>query len=201
MSKLPRPFEAWTTYDGHGGIDYPEPLGSGIRASGPGTVDFSGWYSDRGGYAKFISYDNGIRCGYYHLRDLVGLGVGQRVAEGTTFAYVGSSGYSTGPHLHHEVWINGELIPQPRYWDHIDQERYVGGGSTTGTTEGTEGYPDMFIANVKGSFYLIVPQGSQKPTGVILGKDSGARDSGIPILTFTGDMEIKDLKSAVTGIS
>jgi murein DD-endopeptidase MepM/ murein hydrolase activator NlpD len=139
MAKLPRPFSYWTTYPGHGGIDYPYPLRTPIKASAPGRVDFSGWYSDRGGYAKFVDYGGGIRCGYYHLVDLSGLGVGGRVEYGSTFAYVGTTGHSTGPHLHHEVWLNGRIIAPPSYWNYIDQNAYVGDGSGAG--DGNRPFP------------------------------------------------------------
>lgn len=129
---LPRPFKDWTTYAGHGGIDYGQPMGTPIKASGAGMIDFCDWYSDRGGYAKFISYDNGTRCGYYHLQSLSGLGVGQRVEYGQTFAFVGTTGHSTGPHLHHEVWQSGRIIPPPEYWQYIDDSAYVGDGSSAG---------------------------------------------------------------------
>lgn len=205
MSKLPRPFDAWTTYDGHGGIDYPQASGVAVKASGSGLVDFSGWYSDRGGYAKFITYDNGDRHGYYHLRDLAGLPVGARVREGDSFGFVGSSGASTGPHLHHEVWRGGLLVKAPAYWDHVDKSRYVGQPTTAGgggapfPTGTQEGEP-MFIAIVKGAWYLIVDQGSAKPRAVVLGSDSNAAKSGIPQITFNWENSITDLKSAVTGL-
>jgi murein DD-endopeptidase MepM/ murein hydrolase activator NlpD len=101
-------------------------------ASGPGVVDFSAWYSARGGFAKFIRYDAGFRCGYYHLPGLDGLSVGDRVDYGTVFAYVGTTGASTGPHLHHEVWVNGQIMRGDTYWNYIDMNRYVGDGSAAG---------------------------------------------------------------------
>lgn len=134
MSKLPRPFDRWTTYPGHGGIDYPQARGTLVRASGPGFIDWSGYYNARGGYAKFITYDNGQRHGYYHFDREAGGRVGDRVDYGTGFAYVGSLGQnSTGPHLHHEVW-NGHtsIIKPPAYWDYVDASRYVGDGTPSG---------------------------------------------------------------------
>ena len=134
MSKLSRPFNNWTTYEGHGGIDYGQPRGAGVPASGPGVIDWSGYYSARGGWAKFIRYDCGCRHGYYHFDREQGLGVGARVDYGTIFAYVGGTGlYSTGPHLHHEVW-NGtsSIIKPPAYWGYVDANSYVGDGSQAG---------------------------------------------------------------------
>lgn len=130
---LPRPFKDWNTYPGHGGIDYPYPRNTPVFASGPGVIDWSGYYSARGGYAKFITYDNGERQGYYHFDREQGLGRGSRVDYGTAFAYVGSLGQlSTGPHLHHEVWRNGTIIKPPAYWNYVDRNSYVGDGSSAG---------------------------------------------------------------------
>jgi len=131
---MPRPFYWWTTYEGHGGIDYPEARGTGVPASGPGVIDFSGYYSARGGWAKFIQYDNGQRHGYYHFDREQGMGVGARVEYGTIFAYVGGTGlYSTGPHLHHEVWDGrSSIIKPPAYWQYVDINSWVGDGSASG---------------------------------------------------------------------
>lgn len=205
MAKLPRPFDKWTTYEGHGGIDYGQPMGKPIPASGPGRVDFSGWYSDRGGWAKFVTYDNGVRCGYYHLRDMGGPGVGQRVAEGTTIGYVGSTGHSTGPHLHHEVWIGNTLIKPPTYWNYIDQARYVGDGKPSGggdepfPTPTDQEYPSMFLANCRNGkqFWLCL---AGEPA-VLLGANSGARESGIPVLNFPDDWAVTQLKAAFPNIT
>lgn len=134
MAKLARPFARWTTYEGHGGIDYPYPRNTPVRASGPGVVDWAGYYSARGGYAKFITYDNGLRYGYYHFDDNWGFQKGDRVDYGTAFARVGSLGMlSTGPHLHHEVWQNGTIIKPPAYWNYVDKNSYVGDGSGAGS--------------------------------------------------------------------
>ena len=134
MSLLPRPFDDWHTYGGHGGIDYGVPLRTPVPASGPGVIDFDGYYSARGGFAKFVQYDNGERWGYYHFDRKHGLTVGDRVSLGTMFAFTGQLGLlSTGPHLHHEVW-NGRssIIRPPAYWDHVDRNHYVGEGSAAG---------------------------------------------------------------------
>lgn len=134
MTVLPRPFDNYTSYEGHGGIDYPEPRNTPVRASGSGVIDWSGYYSQRGGYAKFITYDCGCRHGYYHFDREQGLKRGARVVYGQVFAYVGGLGlYSTGPHLHHEVW-NGHssIIRPPQYWNYVDRNRYVGDGSMAG---------------------------------------------------------------------
>lgn len=135
MTVLARPFYHWTTYEGHGGIDYPQARGTGVPASGPGVIDFSGYYSARGGWAKFIQYDCGCRHGYYHFDREQGLSVGDRVDYGTIFAFVGGTGlYSTGPHLHHEVWDGHSLIIKPpAYWQFVNINSWVGDGTFSGT--------------------------------------------------------------------
>jgi hypothetical protein len=60
---------------------------------------------------------------------------------------------------------------------------------------------EMFIANVKGSWFLVVPNGAGKPRAVVLGGDSGANTAGLPVLVFTWQPSIDALKLAVDGIS
>ena len=94
----------------HTGIDYAVPLGTPIKASNEGKVIYSGWY---GGYGKVVIIDHGFYRGaptttlYAHmLRQNVS--VGNYVKRGQIIGYVGSTGYSTGPHVHFEVRINGK---------------------------------------------------------------------------------------------
>jgi len=92
----------------HGGIDIPAPTGTPIRAAGGGTVTFQGW---RSGYGNTVMIDhgNGIVTLYAHnTRNNVV--VGQRVSRGDIIAFVGSTGRSTGPHVHYEVIIHGQVV-------------------------------------------------------------------------------------------
>ncbi|MCL2216891.1 MAG: peptidoglycan DD-metalloendopeptidase family protein [Defluviitaleaceae bacterium] len=89
----------------HDGVDIPARTGTPIRAAGGGTVTFAGW---RNGYGNtvIIDHGSGISTLYAHnTRNSVS--VGQEVARGDIIAYVGSTGRSTGPHLHYEVHVNG----------------------------------------------------------------------------------------------
>lgn len=94
----------------HSGLDIAGPYGSSVRASNSGRVIYSGWY---GGYGKVVILDHGRYNGvpittlYAHLSSFI-VGVGDYVAKGQTIAREGSTGYSTGPHLHFEVRINGQ---------------------------------------------------------------------------------------------
>ena len=89
----------------HNGIDFGAASGTAIRAAGAGTVVSSG---PRGGYGNVIILDHGnsLATLYAHQSALL-VGVGARVAKGQVIGRVGSTGYSTGPHLHFEVRRNG----------------------------------------------------------------------------------------------
>jgi murein DD-endopeptidase MepM/ murein hydrolase activator NlpD len=124
-----RPFDIWTTYAGHGGIDYPYAAWTPAPATGNGYISARG-YNDRGGNFAYVIYDDGQVEGYFHLASHDGPGEGARVSEGTTVGYVGSTGNSTGPHLHHEVENpQGNLREPDDYWNYVDRSDhgYVGG--------------------------------------------------------------------------
>ncbi len=97
----------------HGGLDFAASYGSKIRAADTGTVIFSGWY---GGYGKtvIINHGNGISTLYGHSSDLY-VREGQTVKRGQAIAAVGSTGLSTGPHLHFEVRKNGTPVNPANY--------------------------------------------------------------------------------------
>jgi murein DD-endopeptidase MepM/ murein hydrolase activator NlpD len=91
----------------HQGTDYAASYGTPVRATADGVVTEAG---RSGGYGNLIElrHANGIRTRYGHLsRYATGLHVGQRVAQEQTIGYVGSTGLSTGPHLHYEFLVNG----------------------------------------------------------------------------------------------
>ncbi len=92
----------------HRGVDYPAPEGTPITAALPGKVVFAG---ERGGYglAVEVEHANGLRTLYAHASS-VSVQVGQEVQQGETIAAVGSTGRSTGAHLHFEVRREGRAI-------------------------------------------------------------------------------------------
>lgn len=96
----------------HRGVDIPARTGTQIRAAGGGVVVYAGWRNGYG-YTVMINHGNGIVTLYAHnSRNLVT--VGQHVARGDVIAHVGSTGRTTGSHLHYEVQINGEAVdPRP----------------------------------------------------------------------------------------
>ena len=91
----------------HQGVDYAAPRGTPVRATGTGRVSFAG---RKGGYGKTIvlTHGNGYTTLYAHLsRYAKGTRKGKQVRQGQLIGYVGSTGISTGPHLHYEFRING----------------------------------------------------------------------------------------------
>jgi len=95
------------TIRAHQGVDYSAPTGTSIKASGDGRVSFVG---EKGGYGKVITLEHGggISTLYGHLSGFVrGVRTGQRVKQGQSIGYVGSTGAATGPHLHYEYRVNG----------------------------------------------------------------------------------------------
>ena len=97
----------------HTGIDIGADYGDAIRAADGGVVIHSDWM---GGYgnAVIIDHGNGISTLYAHNSQLL-VSEGQTVAKGQTVARCGSTGYSTGPHLHFEVWQNGSPVNPLNY--------------------------------------------------------------------------------------
>jgi len=99
---------------GHGGIDLAVSTGTPVRAALPGAVTVSSY--DRGGYGYYvmISHGNGLATLYGHCSQLLAR-VGQTVEAGDVIALSGSTGRSTGPHLHFEVRVNGERTDPRSY--------------------------------------------------------------------------------------
>jgi murein DD-endopeptidase MepM/ murein hydrolase activator NlpD len=92
----------------HKGIDIPGPVGSPIYATADGIIDRAQWVN---GYGKFIeiNHGNAVQTRYGHL-SAMNVAAGQRIHKGDIIGYMGSTGRSTGSHLHYEVRIAGEAI-------------------------------------------------------------------------------------------
>jgi murein DD-endopeptidase MepM/ murein hydrolase activator NlpD len=92
----------------HNGTDFGAPKGTTIRAASNGVVTYA---ASNGGHGKFvkIKHNKGYETSYSHLSKIL-VRKGARVKQGTTIGKVGSTGRSTGPHLHYQMWKNGRFV-------------------------------------------------------------------------------------------
>lgn len=92
----------------HAGVDVAAPNGTPIRATSDGVISGAGW---AGGYGLLvrIEHGNGIETRYAHM-SAVNVAVGQQIHRGDVIGFVGSTGDSTGPHVHYEVRMNGRAV-------------------------------------------------------------------------------------------
>ena len=98
----------------HTGVDWATSYGTPIFASGNGVVESAGW---EGGYGKYvkIKHNNGYETAYGHMSAFAkGLEVGKRVRQGQVIGFVGSTGQSTGAHVHYEILVNGRFVDPMR---------------------------------------------------------------------------------------
>ena len=94
----------------HRGTDFAAPTGTPIKAAGDGVIERSNWYGSFGRYVR-IKHDSKYKTAYAHLsRFAKGMRKGKRVRQGQVIGYVGTSGRSTGPHLHFEVHKKGKKV-------------------------------------------------------------------------------------------
>ncbi|MDB5549460.1 MAG: peptidase [Tardiphaga sp.] len=98
----------------HTGVDWSTPYGTPIFASGNGVVEKVGW---EGGYGKYIrlKHNNGYETAYGHMSAYAkGMEPGKRVRQGQVIGFVGSTGMSTGAHVHYEILVNGRFVDPMR---------------------------------------------------------------------------------------
>ena len=143
----------------HQGIDFAAGTGTPVVAPSDGVVvEARRW----GGYGNWlrIRHANGLESGYGHLsRYGAGIRAGQRVSQGQVVAYVGSTGASTGPHLHYEIWRNGQRINPSGI--RMDESTVLAGNDLAGfraekaridriIASGGERRPTVLQANIEG---------------------------------------------------
>ncbi len=98
----------------HTGVDWAGPSGTPIYASGNGTVEKAGWESGYGKYIR-IRHTNGYETAYGHMSAFArGIEEGQRVRQGQVIGFMGSTGLSTGSHLHYEILVNSRFVDPMR---------------------------------------------------------------------------------------
>lgn len=183
----------------HQGADLSHSRTPGIAAV-PALLDgvvVSVWRDD----PKSHGYGNRIETrtahgivSYSHLHRPSPLRIGDKVTQGVTVGFEGTTGFVSGPCCHIELAVNGvKRDPLPLIRDVLATTSVTPSPPPSTETE----YPDMFIANVRGgTFYLVINGKAAK-----LGKNSGARESGIPILNFPDDWAVTELQKLVSGIA
>ena len=98
----------------HKGVDFAAPRGTPVKAAGDGVIVRANRYGSFGNYVK-IRHANGYETAYAHLNGFArGIRSGKRVRQGDIIAYVGTTGRSTGPHLHYEVHLRGTAVNPQR---------------------------------------------------------------------------------------
>ena len=111
FGKRSAPTKGASTY--HKAVDWAVPTGTAVNASCGGTVAKAGWGSGYG-YVVYINHEDGRQTRYAHLSKIL-VKVGDTVKQGQRIALSGSTGVSSGPHLHFEILINGKQVDPLKY--------------------------------------------------------------------------------------
>ena len=94
----------------HRGIDFAVPTGTPILAAGSGSVEAAGWNGNYGKYVR-IRHNSTYKTAYAHMSRIApGISKGRKITQGEVIGYVGSTGRSTGPHLHYEIMVNNRQV-------------------------------------------------------------------------------------------
>jgi len=102
----------------HTGLDISAGSGNSVKATADGIVSFSGW-SGGNGYLVVLEHGHGFSTFYAHNKKNL-VNIGQKIKRGDVISYVGTTGSSTGPHVHYEIWKKGR---------HVNPKQYIGGKS------------------------------------------------------------------------
>jgi len=187
-STISQPF-----HGGHNGIDFAAPVGTEVDAAGPGRVSMAGWSTGGGGNEIHIDHPNGLQTWYAHLSRFA-VQAGAMVRGGEKIGEVGSTGNSTGPHLHYMV-LNGGW---PNY---TNPAPYLDGGGEAGSGgwNPIAGIVDGLVNSFKSAFPaagfiadLAIGAGKQLLDGAVDfvtgrgGKDKGIGSTGLPYLHDQG---------------
>jgi len=185
----------------HNGMDFAAPTGTPIGAAGPGRVSSAGWSAHGGGNEIHIDHPNGLQTWYAHLSSFA-VKLGDMVRGGQRIGDVGSTGNSTGPHLHYMVMNGG----WPNY---RDPAPYLDGGGEGGWNP-IAGIIDGLLGKFKEAFPaagmiadLAIGVGKKLITNVSDfitgngGKDDGIGSTGLPYLHDNGGVLNPGLSSIV----
>jgi murein DD-endopeptidase MepM/ murein hydrolase activator NlpD len=141
----------------HTGVDWAAGFGTPIFASGNGIIDRAGW---EGGYGKYIriKHSNGYETAYGHMSAFAkGIEPGKRVRQGQVIGFVGSTGLSTGAHVHYEIMVNGRFVDPMRI--RLPRGRVLEGTMLAGFERERDRIEGMM--NRKASANLTPPAGSR----------------------------------------
>ncbi|WP_225852372.1 M23 family metallopeptidase, partial [Micromonospora sp. AMSO12t] len=141
----------------HYGVDVAGNGGTAIGAAYPGTVAFAGWTSG-GGNMVTLSHASGYQTRYLHMAQPASVALGQQVGQGQVLGYVGSTGNSTGPHLHFEIRRNGAV--------HNIAPAYACGATVTKGAPINLPFPDLTPAGAAPDRFAFV-----NSAGVLYAKD------------------------------
>ncbi|MEZ5816058.1 MAG: M23 family metallopeptidase [Hyphomicrobiaceae bacterium] len=109
----------------HSGVDWAATIGTPVIAAGNGTIEEAGYKGQYGNYAR-IRHANGYQTAYGHMRNIApGIRPGTKVRQGQVIGYLGSSGLSSGPHLHFEVLVNKRFVDPLSI--QVQREKRLGG--------------------------------------------------------------------------
>ena len=132
----------------HNGIDYPLPEGTPISVIQPGTVADAGFRNNGYGNQVKVNHPGGVSSFYAHLSS-INVASGQKIDPGTVIGKIGSTGHSTGPHLHFEVDVNGKASNPEPYEDKL----FRFGGNVKvkpkAGASGVQGAPDQKINTIE----------------------------------------------------
>ncbi|KUM34532.1 peptidoglycan DD-metalloendopeptidase family protein [Arthrobacter sp. EpRS71] len=180
-------------HSGHNGIDFAAAGGTPIRAAGPGRVSSAGWSSYGGGNEIHIDHPNGLQTWYAHLSKFA-VKLGQMVTGGSKIGEVGSTGNSTGNHLHYMVMNGGwpSYVNPAEYLDGGGEAGSAGWNPIAGIVDGLvdqfkKAFPDagMFADMAIGAGKKILDGAVAFVTGQG-GKDDGIGSTGLPYLHDQG---------------
>ena len=137
----------------HNGIDYEAKIGDAIYAAADGVINHQGWYFNYGRTVK-ISHADNFETLYAHMsRFADGMGPGSKVHKGDLIGYVGSSGRSTGPHLHFSVIINGQFVDPAPYISEKGGNSVLAGESLVAFRQWQQDVRKAAAANEGGGFF------------------------------------------------
>jgi hypothetical protein len=128
----------------HNGIDYPLPEGTPISVIQPGTVADAGFRDNGYGNQVKVNHPGGVSSFYAHLSS-INVASGQKIDPGTVIGKIGTTGHSTGPHLHFEVDVNGTVSNPEPYEDKLFR---FGGNVKVKAKKGEHGAPDQKVNTV-----------------------------------------------------